>query len=220
VADFRHLSVLPRQVIEYLTITRKISISNLVIAKFALLNKLLFIIDEARKNSRNKSFSLFQTKYTKTLDWKNGFEFKKGMYDILYPYAGKYKFTKHFLGNNNIPAIDGGEKGEEFLCAKAIDSEPLVKYWLRNIARHPASFRLPTSTDNFYPDFVAKLEDGRILIIEYKGSHLTDSQDTKEKETIGLIWEKYSNKQGLFLLAVKNKNGKNLEQQIKEKIDK
>ncbi|MDR1190753.1 MAG: hypothetical protein LBK60_03690 [Verrucomicrobiales bacterium] len=29
-----------------------------------------------------------------------------------------------------------------------------VQYWLRNMARHPASFRLPTSADFFYPDFV------------------------------------------------------------------
>jgi len=35
----------------------------------------------------------------------NGFEFKKGMYDVPFPYHGKYKFTKHFLGNNNIPSI-------------------------------------------------------------------------------------------------------------------
>jgi hypothetical protein len=50
---------------------------------------------------------------------------------------------------------DGGEKGVEFQCAKAIDAEQQVKYWLRNIARHPASFKLPTSTDYFYPDFIA-----------------------------------------------------------------
>ena len=121
-------------------------------------------------------------------------------------------------GNNNIPSIDGGEKGEEFQCARAIDAEPQVKFWLRNIARHPASFKLPTATDNFYPDFIAKLEDDRILVVEYKGSHLVDSQDTKDKEAIGKVWEMQSNKKGLFLLAVKNRDGKTVEQQIKEKI--
>jgi hypothetical protein len=58
---------------------------------------------------------------------------------------------------------DGGEGGEEFQCAQAIDAESEVKFWLRNVARHHASFRLPTSTDNFYPDFVALLNDGRIV---------------------------------------------------------
>jgi len=108
--------------------------------------------------------------------------------------------------------------GEEFQCAKAIDAQPEVKYWLRNIARHPNSFRLPTSTDYFYPDFVAKLEDGRILVVEYKGGHLVDSQDTKEKEIMGQMWESQSKGKGLFLLAVKNRDGKTIEQQIKEKV--
>jgi type III restriction enzyme len=203
-----------RNVVEYLTDTRKIAVSNLVIAKFALLNKLLAIISEARTKARNTSFSLFQNEYRKVLDFNNGFEFKKGMYDVPFPYHGKYKFTKHFLGNNNIPSINS----EEFECVKMIDAEPQVKYWIRNIDRHPASFKLPTSTDYFYPDFVAKLEDDRIFVVEYKGSHLADSQDTKEKEAIGKIWEMQSNKKGLFLLAVKNRNGKTVEQQIKEKI--
>jgi len=207
-----------RKVIEHLTETRKIAISNLMIAKFALLNKLLAIIAQARAKARTTSFDLFQRTARKELDFDVGFDFKKGMYDIPFPYHGKYKFTKHFLGNNNIPSIDGGEKGEEFQCAKAIDAEQQVKYWLRNIARHPASFKLPTSTDYFYPDFIAKLQDERILVVEYKGAHIADNQDTKEKVAIGEIWEKQSNKKGLFLLAVINKDGKGIDQQIKEKI--
>jgi len=122
------------------------------------------------------------------------------------------------LGNNNIPSIDGGEKGEEFQCARAIDAEPQVKFWLRNIARHPASFKLPTATDFFYPDFIAKLQDDRTLVVEYKGAHIVDNQDTKDKVTIGEVWEKQSEGKGLFLLAVKNKDGKTVDQQIKEKI--
>jgi type III restriction enzyme len=207
-----------RKVVEHLTEARKIAIPNLMIAKFALLNKLLAIIAQARTKARTTSFDFFQRTARKALDFDTGFEFKKGIYDIPFPYHGKYKFTKHFLGNNNIPAIDGGEKGEEFQCARAIDAEPQVQFWLRNIARNPASFKLPTSTDYFYPDFIAKLEDGRILVVEYKGSHLVDSQDTKEKEAIGRIWEMQSNKKGLFLLAVKNRDGKTVEQQLKEKI--
>jgi type III restriction enzyme len=87
-------------------------------------------------------------------------------------------------------------------------------------ARHPASFRLPTSTDYFYPDFVTMLQDGRILIIEYKGEYLASNDDTKEKALIGEIWEKQSKSKGLFMIAVKDKDGKNVEQQIKEKINK
>lgn len=46
-----------------------------------------------------------------------------------------------------------------------------VKYWVRNLAVQPrTSFWLPTSTDRFYPDFVAELVDGRVLVMEYKGA--------------------------------------------------
>jgi type III restriction enzyme len=206
-----------RKIVEHLTEVRKISLSNLMIAKFALLNKLLSLITLARSKARTASFELFESDdCRKKLDFDNGFEFKKGMYIGAVPYRGKYKFNKHFL--SIIPAFDGGESGEECKCAQAIDAEPEVKYWIRNISRHPDSFRLPTSTDNFYPDFVARLQDGRTLVIEYKGKHLVDNQDTKEKETSGRMWEKQSGGKNLFLLAVKDKDGKSVAQQIKDII--
>ena len=205
-----------QKVVDYLINTRKIAPHNLVIAKFALLNKLGAIIVEARKKARNKSFALFQNEYRKTLDFDTGFEFKKGMYDIIIPYTGSYKFTKHFLGNNQI----GPMNNEEAQCAQAIDASDEVNLWLRNIDRHSASFKLPTSTDFFYPDFVAKLNDDRILVIEYKGGFIATGDDTKEKEVIGQIWEKQSGNKGLFLIVEKEKDGKTMEQQIKAKIIK
>ena len=140
------------------------------------------------------------------------------MYDGQLFYKGNYLFTKHYLGSNKIPLIDGGESGEEFQCAKALDAEPEVQFWLRNVARHDASFRLPTSTDFFYPDFIAMLNDGRILVVEYKGAHLAETPDTKEKANIGEVWARLSKGKALFLLATITKAGKSLEQQIKEKI--
>jgi type III restriction enzyme len=208
-----------RRNIEYLTNTRKIILANLVIAKYALLNKLLEKIITARQNVKSKAFELFQNETHKTLDFKTGFSFTERMYDGELYYQGSYKFTKHFLGNNKIPLIDGGETGEEFQCAKAIDSEPQVKFWIRNVARNPASFRLPTSTDFFYPDFVAMLNNNRLLVVEYKGAYLADTQDTKEKANIGGIWAKLSKGKALFLIATIKKGGKSLEQQIKEKIE-
>jgi type III restriction enzyme len=51
--------------------------------------------------------------------------------------------------------------GEEADCAFAIDQSHEVEYWARNLERNPKyAFWLPTSTDRFYPDFVAKLRDG------------------------------------------------------------
>jgi type III restriction enzyme len=134
------------------------------------------------------------------------------MYDGQLYYQGNYQFTKHYLGNNKVPLIDGSEDGEEFQCAKTIDAEPVVRFWLRNVSRHPASFRLPASTDFFYPDFVAMLTDGRILVVEYKGAYLAETPDTKEKANIGEIWAKLSKGKALFLLTTLKKGGKSLEE--------
>jgi type III restriction enzyme len=48
-------------------------------------------------------------------------------------------------------------------------------------------FWMQTSTDKFYPDFVCKLKDGRVLVVEYKGGHL-QNDDSKEKKALGELW--------------------------------
>jgi type III restriction enzyme len=63
------------------------------------------------------------------------------------------------------------------------------------------------------------LNDNRLLVVEYKGAYLADTQDTKEKANIGGIWAQLSKGKALFLLAVLKKGGKPLGQQIKEKIE-
>jgi type III restriction enzyme len=114
--------------------------------------------------------------------------------------------------------MDGAEEGEEFQCAKAIDAEPAVRFWLRNVSRHSDSFRLPTSDDFFYPDFVAQLNDVRLLVVEYKGDDRSTNDDSKEKANIGEIWARLSEGKALFLLAVKTKDGKPLDAQLRGKI--
>ena len=203
-----------RRNIEYLTDTRKISLAKLMVSCYALLNKLETNIANARSKVKNKAFD----ETHKTLDFKNPFVFTVNMYEGQLYYNGNYQFSKHFLGNNKIPIIDGGETGEEFQCAKAIDAAPEVKFWIRNVSKNHASFRLPTSTDFFYPDFVAMLNDNRILVVEYKGAHLAQTPDTKEKTNIGEIWAKISKGKALFLLATIEKGGKSLAEQIHEKI--
>ena len=100
-----------------------------------------------------------------------------------------------------------------------VDSLPGLKFWIRNVARHPDSFWLPTATDKFYPDFVAQLNDGRLLVIEYKGSHFASGADTAEKRIIGELWEDRSNGAGLFLVVEKSVGGKDMRKQLLEKIE-
>ncbi len=209
-------------VVSYLIEHRGLKLAELMLAKYALANKLKTKIQTAYANARQKSYqtSLFAPQARVELNFDNGFEFFDNMYENEICYRGRYKFSKHYLGSNNVPNFDGGVDGEEFQCAKAIDSNPSVKYWIRNVARHPNSFWLPTSTDKFYPDFVAMLNDGRILVVEYKGKHLIDNADTREKKQIGELWQSKSNGKGVFLMAEKVRDGMTTAEQIKEVIGK
>lgn len=79
-------------------------------------------------------------------------------------------------------------QGEAFLCAMFLDQMPEVEYWVKNVEKKPGSFWLPTSRHRFYPDFVAKLTDGRILVVEYKGRKLSEAASEREKGDIGKLW--------------------------------
>jgi len=113
-------------------------------------------------------------------------------------YQGAFRPKKHYYLN---PAHMNGEEAD---CAAFIDSLEEVEYWVRNLERSDYSFWLPTSSDKFYPDFVALLKDGRVFVIEYKGAHLADSPDTKEKDIIGEVWAARSNGRCLFRMVGKN----------------
>jgi type III restriction enzyme len=206
-----------RQAVEHLTKARGMKLSELMIAKYALEKKIEAKIAAARGKARTEAFqtAMFGREGRVMLDFDNGFKFSESMYDDQLMYRGSYKFQKHYLGSHKVPMMDGEE---EFACAQALDALPQVKYWLRNVARHWNSFWLPTSTDKFYPDFVAMMEDGRILVVEYKGSHLVDNKDTKEKALIGELWEKQSAGHGLFLIVEKKKDGLNMSEQVRKKI--
>lgn len=135
-------------------------------------------------------------------------------------YQGGYEFQKHFLGPDHVPAFDGKAGGDEELCARELDSLPpeTLKHWVRNVAQHPDAYHLPLAESRFYPDFVAELADGRIMLIEYKGAHIVSSDDTRAKVAIGKVWEKAMGGKGLFLLAEKRVEGKPPRDQILARI--
>ena len=113
------------------------------------------------------------------------------------PYTGHRRFNKHFYPK----VYDLKAEGEEFACACFLDSLDEVDCWVRNIERRPdASFWLQTSTDRFYPDFVCKLRDGRILVVEYKGEDRWSNDDSREKRQIGEVWQERSGGACLFVM--------------------
>lgn len=153
--------------------------------------------------------------------FRYAFSFHPDRYPARPPfYSGRYRFQKHYY-----PVIHDlrerradGTPTEEFICARAIDTHPAVKHWVRNVAQDERfSFWLPTATDYFYPDFVCELNDGRVLVVEYKGAHLLNAQ-TDEKAQVGHQWEKSSSGRCQFLLALADDRGRDVAQQIAEKI--
>lgn len=209
-----------RDLVGHLITARGMHIAALMRCKFMLARKIREKLATIRQQERAGVYQryLFASDAKVDVSFDEAFRFKDGMYWDQRRYRGRWKPRKHFLGPDHVPAFDGAENGEEVQCAQAIDSLPGVKFWGRNVSRHPNSFWLPTATDKFYPDFVAQLEDGRLLVVEYKGAHIADGPDTAEKRTIGQLWETKSGGKGLFIVVQKVLDGKDMRAQMAEKI--
>ncbi|MFZ5787203.1 MAG: DEAD/DEAH box helicase [Acidobacteriota bacterium] len=179
---------------------RKLSIERLAKDQFRLRDAAERKIADLRLAARKRAYqAVLDLDASSGLEVSEDFSFHydPARYPANWYYDGAYKFRKHYY-----PQV--GElkaEGEEFACAQAMDQLKGVRFWVRNLERQPiSSFWLQTSTDKFYPDFVAQLENGRLLVIEYKGAHLVDSPDSKEKRAIGELWAERSAGRALFLM--------------------
>lgn len=120
--------------------------------------------------------------------------FDEQSYAFNQPYAGNTRFNKHYTSLIG----DLKAEGEEFDCAVHLDRLDAVKYWIRNVENKKNSFWLQLPHGKFYPDFVAMLNDGRILVVEYKGAHLYDAEEAKRQ--IGEAWAEASGGHCLFCM--------------------
>ena len=191
---------------------RGYSLTGLVRAQFQLSQAIIHRIDTMQAKASATGFQqlLFGTdkfELAASADWT--FEFRAGAYPARNPYAGGWRFDKHFF-----PSIaDLKVKGEEFECAKAIDVHPAVRHWVRNLSQVPQfAFWLPTATDNFYPDFVVELMDGRVAVIEYKGESYASNDDSREKRLVGERWAHTTGH--LFAMVELQRNGMNVGAQL------
>lgn len=191
-----------RKLIAFLIEKRCIPLQDLLRFKYQLARAVQQKIATCRKQAYARDYQtfLFTPSAPVETSFADGFAFDNRPYPAAWFYQGRYQFKKHFFGS--IGELKS--EGEEFDCAQMIDNLPPVTYWIRNLSgRSQTSFWLPTSTDRFYPDFVAKLNDGRILVVEYKGGDRVTTDDTKEKRNIGHLWASKSGGTGLFLMAEK-----------------
>jgi type III restriction enzyme len=188
-------------------------LSTLVRAKFILARKLGELIAQARKDAKKQGWQqlLFGAEARVQASEKFAFHYKPDDYPAGWPFSGTWDFQKHYYPKPG----ELESSGEELECAVELDRHSAVKTWVRNLAKKEgASFSLQTSTDLFYPDFVAQLQDGRVLVVEYKGGHLVDAADAEEKRKLGKLWADRSGGKALFLMAERQRDGMNVAQQI------
>lgn len=190
-----------RQSLEYLLNHKGISLEALVRLRFYLQKILEEKIRLNRKQALKDGFQslLFDdTTYNEKLCLGEKKIFQDGYYPVKQIYKGSFVFKKHFF------PIIADMNNEEIECAKILDCNDNVEFWVRNLERNPEyAFWLQTSTDKFYPDFIAKLIDGRIVAIEYKGANLITNDDSKEKAAVGHLWANLNKEKYAFAMVEK-----------------
>lgn len=199
-----------------------VTLTALVRNKFPLARAIGDLIRLNRKKAQQEGYndSLFGNDNNACLSDQFVYSFNPNHYPSRPPYySGRYKFQKHYYPQNLIEDLKGS--GEEYECAKAIDGLPEVKYWIRNLVkRDQASFWLPLAQGKFYPDFICELNDGRMLVVEYKGDAYVSNDDSAEKRVIGNKWAEMSEGKCLFIMAVEQDcQGRDVRQQILQVIE-
>lgn len=201
-------------------IDRKVPLGALVFAKYRLAKAVTAKIAEYRKAAETSAYQnvLFANDAPTEVSFDFAFDFPPDNYPAKWFYRGSYRFAKHYYGPDRVGELK--DQGEEFECARALDMNPAVRFWVRNdlVGRPATAVRLPLASGWFHPDFVARLNDGRVLVVEYKGAHLVNDPDTKQKDNIGALWEKKGEGKGLFLMVEKQKGGLGITGQLQRKI--
>ena len=202
-----------------LTASRGVDIRTLIDWQHQIAARIRWKIEEIRKTEKTRAhqIGLFDEGAKPTWSESRLVRFDDTIYqNVPTQPIGALRFKRHLLGADRAPLIDGDLNGEEFQCAWSLDSLDAVDVWVRNVARHPDSFSLPRVGGRFYPDFVAKLSDGRIFVVEYKGEHLIGAPEAREKNAIGMIWARTTG--NVFLMVRKVAHGVGMTDQMKNAV--
>ncbi|MHB1416011.1 MAG: DEAD/DEAH box helicase [Chloroflexota bacterium] len=203
----RHLDITPTDsgvfltnLVTYLMRGRGLDLGQLLHDRYRLRAAVEAKVDEYRQRARRDAYQamlLPNSPMPLVVTPDVVFEYPPNDYPYTTRYDGPYAYRKHYyqaVGDLKHP-------GEEYECAQFIDLLPEVRFWVRNLERRVShSFWLQTSTDKFYPDFVCLLQDGRYLVVEFKGEHLWSNDDSVEKRHLGELWEKRSSGTCLFVM--------------------
>ena len=184
--------------LRHLLEVRGFSCSELVYQRVKLIDVLAQRIAHARRHGQHQRFlNLLGDESRMSADARLQCVFKSGRYAWDWQYNGFVTLPRHFF-----PQIGNLQsQGEEFECADFIANRlDGVRDWVRNIERKPGAFSLPTSHQRFYPDFLVRMTDGRMLVVEYKGAHLYDNPEQVEKRRIGQLWARRAGERFRFVM--------------------
>jgi type III restriction enzyme len=139
------------------------------------------------------------------VDGSHSFEFHPDAYAPDRDYDGRFgeaDFRHHFY-----PRIGDFDSKEEYLCACELEkwaARGKIDFWVRNLVRKPCcSFFLQTAEGRFYPDFVCRLPDKTVLVIEYKGGDRYAA--AKVDRDIGGLWAELSDGRCRFIMVTDKK---------------
>jgi len=183
-------------------------VAVLALDRFRLRDEVERLIESHRVDEHRDAFQHWLLpEAALSVSMERGLDLSKLLYEPSWQYDGSFVFKKHYYGPKPGELRErkaDGNLTEEFQCAQFLDGLDEVAYWVRNLSRKPSSFRLQTSTDYFYPDFVCRLNDGRILVVEFKGGAVDKGwyalPESEEKRLVGAIWAKRSNGHCLFIM--------------------
>lgn len=179
--------------------------------KFEIRNLLETRINSMRKEAANKAYQemlLFADDADERISVNDEYVFTFNPYayapnrDYTDTYS-PYDFRHHYYSR-----IGDFDSKEEFECAVWLDQQAdkgRIEFWVRNLVRREgSSFSLQKADGKFYPDFICKLPDGTILIVEYKGGDKWDTPKNKMDRMVGEMWANMSDGRCRFVM-VKNK---------------
>lgn len=201
-----------RRVVANLVGERRMRIATLVRGKYALRRAVLARVQELREQVAQRGVQLFlEGTGDPVMPDSAAFCFEPYRYNVSRFHEGAFRPKHHYY------ARVGQMNAFEAECARLIDALPEIETWVRNGDASPGNYALPTSRGNFFPDFVAKLKDGRTFVIEAKGR--TDEYD-REKDNIGKRTAEVSDGRLLYVTIWQNDSqGRDIAAQLRAVLD-
>ena len=111
------------------------------------------------------------------------------------------------LGNdigNSLYTHEGDMNGLEQQFIMEVSNLPNIAFWHRNLGKGKG-FSLNGFKSNHYPDFILVTKTNRVIVVETKGSQLSNP-DSAAKLRLGLAWEKATKSSMYKYLMLFDKN--------------